>query len=82
MKLGVLPGALPSRSRAVTDERIVHGVAEESLETAEVLVEGGACPGVPIVQVDGVRYGAPGRLEVRTEPFPGETIGNHLVVDA
>ena len=76
-----VPGTLPPLSRAVSDERIVHRIAEEDLETAEVLVKSGACQDVPIVQVDGVRYAAPGHLEVRTEPFPGEAIGDHLVID-
>ena len=77
-----VPGTLPPLSRAVSDERIVHRVAEENLETAEVLVKGGACQGVPIVQVDGVRYAAPSRLEVRVEPLPREAVGDHLVIDS
>ncbi len=77
-----VPGMLPPLSRAVSDERIVHRVAEENLETAEVLVKGGACPDVPIVQVDGIRYAAPIRLEVRVEPFPRQAVGDHLVIDA
>ena len=48
-----VPGILPRSGRAVSDERIVHRVAEENLEAAEILVKGGACQGVPIVQADG-----------------------------
>ncbi|MCE2529267.1 MAG: hypothetical protein J4G11_05300 [Acidimicrobiia bacterium] len=77
-----VPGILPPLSQAMSDERIVHSVAEENLKTAEILVERGACPDVPIVQVDGVRDAAVGHLEVRTEPFPGEAIGDRRVVDA
>ncbi len=78
----LVPGILPPLSRAVSDERIIHRVAEENLETAEVFVKGGASPDVPIVQVDGIRYAAPSRLEVRVEPFPREAVGDQLVIDA
>ena len=77
-----VPGILPPLSGAVSNERIVHRVAEEDLEAAEVLVKGGACQGVPIVQVDSCRYAAPGRVKVRVEPVPRETVGDHPVIDA
>jgi len=77
-----VPGILPPLSRAVSDERFVHSVADKNLETAEVLVQRGACPDVPIVQVDGIRNAAPSRLEVRIEPLPREAVGDHLVIDA
>lgn len=76
-----VPGILPPFGRAVSDKSIVHRVAEEDLEAAEVLVKGGASPGVPVVQVDSGRYAAPGRPEIRIEPVPCEAAGNHLVVD-
>ena len=77
-----VPGSLPPLGRAVSDKRIVHRVAHENLETAEVLVQSGTCPDVPIVQLHSIRNTAPSRLEVRREPVPREAVGNHLVIDA
>ena len=44
-----IPDALPSLSGTITDKRIVHRIAKHDLETAEVLVKGGACSSVPVV---------------------------------
>ncbi len=76
-----IPGIQPSFGRAESNERIVHRVAEEDLETTEILVEGGTCQGVPVVQVDSGRYVASGGLEVRGEPIPREAVRDHPVVD-
>lgn len=75
-----VPELPPFFGRTVFDERIIHRVAEDDFETAEVFVEGGADPGVPVVQVDGGRHAVPDRLEIRIESVLCEAAGNHLVV--
>ena len=76
-----IPDVFPSLSRAVSHERIVDPIAKDDLETAEVFVKGGACAGVPVVQVDSGVWVAATRLEVRPEPVQREAIGYDLVID-
>ena len=69
----------PATTRASTT--CCHWSMRPTSAAAEILVKGGASPSVPVVQVDGGRFAASGCLEVRIEPDPRETSGNHLVVE-
>ena len=73
-----IPRCVPGLDCAVTDERLIDGVAKHDLKPPEVLVERCCRSEVPVVERDGCLDIASDCTQVRAQPTTCEAIGEEV----
>ncbi|MCB0990103.1 MAG: hypothetical protein R2770_00925 [Acidimicrobiales bacterium] len=76
-----IPDLGPSPRLAVCDQGDIDRIAEDHLETTEILVQSSANLGVPVVQLDSRANIASRHGQIRREPVRGETINDRLMIE-